>query len=141
MNNNDNKGYYNSLVVFQRPIQIMDDRKNAIAIYGLLYNRRERHKDDLWTWELNRYLCYLLGCEKIQKSGCRLAPELIITQTENMIALNVELKNLIYRIMKDKMIDYLIVEPKVPFKIYETETEDIFVISKKLLQRVQYKNE
>ncbi|MDE7459851.1 MAG: hypothetical protein K2M85_02055 [Paramuribaculum sp.] len=111
----------------------------VVSIYGLLYDKDTKHKDDLWIWELNRYICYLMGCEKAQSNGCKLAPELFITEDGNMIALNVELKNLIYRIMKEKMTGYRIIETIEAFEPCPDEVQDIFVISQQLISRIQNK--
>lgn len=134
------KKQYDAMVVFDTPVQIVDDGGDVIFIYGLLYNQAERHKDDLWTWELNRYICYLQGCERAQSNGCKLAPELLITNDDNMIALKVIFKNLIYRIMKKHMIRYRIVEPTEPIKIHSGEIDDNLIISQQLINRI-YNNE
>lgn len=128
------------MVIFDTPIQIVDDGGDVISIYGLLYNQDEKHKDDLWTWELNRYICYLQGCERAQSNGCKLAPELLITKDENMIALKVRFKNLIYRIMKKHLIRYRMVELTDPIKIHFGETDDNLIISQQLINRI-YNNE
>ena len=131
---------YDAMVIFDTPIQIVDDGGDVISIYGLLYNQDEKHKDDLWTWELNRYICYLQGCERAQSNGCKLAPELLITKDENMIALKVRFKNLIYRIMKKHLIRYRMVELTDPIKIHFGETDDNLIISQQLINRI-YNNE
>lgn len=130
---------YDALVVFNMPIHITNDAEEVVSIYGLLYDKETKHKDDLWTWELNRYICYLMGCAKAQSNGCRLAPGLFITENGNIIALNVELKNLIYRIMKDKMTGYRIIETIEAFEPCPDEVQDIFVISQQLISRIQNK--
>lgn len=130
---------YDALVILDVPIHITNDAGEVVSIYGLLYDKETKHKDDLWTWELNRYICYLMGCEKAQSNGCRLAPGLFITENGNMIALNVELKNLIYRIMKDKMTGYRIIETIEAFEPCPDEAQDIFVISQQLISRIQNK--
>ncbi len=134
------KKQYDAMVIFDTPIQIVDDGGDVISIYGLLYNQDEKHKDDLWTWELNRYICYLQGCERAQSNGCKLAPELLITKDENMIALKVRFKNLIYRIMKKHLIRYRMVELTDPIKIHFGETDDNLIISQQLINRI-YNNE
>lgn len=128
---------YDGVVVFHTPVQIRDDHDEIITIYGLLYNREQKHADDLWTWELNRYISYLQGCQRVQQKGCKLAPGLIITATDNIIALNNRLKSLIYRIMKKDMIWYRLLEPEKPFTIEPDEVEDIFIISKQFVKRIQ----
>ena len=128
---------YDGIVIFYTPIQIVDDGGDVISIYGLLYNKQEKHNEDLWRWKLNRYVCYLQGCERVQCNGGKLAPELVITSGGNMISLNVRLKNLIYRIMKKEIIRYRIIETVEPIVIQSNEVEDNLVISQQLLGRIQ----
>ena len=59
---------YDAIVVFQRPIIIKDDHGDGIRIYGIMYDSARRHADDMWTWEINRFLAYLLACEKVQEN-------------------------------------------------------------------------
>ncbi|MCH5335468.1 MAG: hypothetical protein J1D86_06685, partial [Alistipes sp.] len=60
---------YDAVVVFDIPVEIANDRGERIYIFGLLYDKTLKHKDDLWTWELNRYLCYLQGCQTVQTNN------------------------------------------------------------------------
>ena len=75
-----------------------------------------------------------MGCENVQKSG-KLAPETWITSDENIISLNVEHKNFIYKTMRHKMIGYRLCESELPYDILEGESDDIFVISEEFLVR------
>lgn len=128
---------YDAIVILDEPVKIRDDRGDVITIYGLLYNKDEKHKDDLWTWELNRYICYLQGCERVQDNGGRIAPEMIITAGQNMISLNVRMKNLIYRIMKEDMLPYRIIEYYNPIQLNPDEIEDNLVISGSVITRIK----
>lgn len=119
---------YDGLLVLGAPINILDDHGSIISIYALLYNR-DKHRDDLFMWELNRYISYLLGCVEVQNKGCKIAPELWIMEDGNMIPLNVGAKNVIYRVMKNRIDPYLIVEYEEPLEFYEDEIEDMWVIS------------
>lgn len=120
---------YDGFVAFQEPILITNDANETIPIYGLLYNRERRHRDDLWTWELNRYLAYLQGCENVQKNGGKLVPEQWITSDGNIIPLDVSNKNFIYKTMKHRLTEYKISEDMVPFEIEDGDVDDVFVIS------------
>ena len=120
---------YDGFVAFQEPVLITNDANETIPIYGLLYNRERRHRDDLWTWELNRYLAYLQGCENVQKNGGKLVPEQWITSDDNIIPLDVSNKNFIYKTMKHRLIEYKISEYIVPFEIEDGDVDDVFVIS------------
>lgn len=126
---------YNGFVCFDTPIVIVNDSNEPIPIYGLLYNINKLHLNDLGFWSLNRYICYLLGCENVQKNGGTLAHETWITPDENIISLNVEYKNFIYKTMRHKMIGYKLCESELPFDILEGESDDIFVISDEFLIR------
>ena len=128
---------YDGAVVFRTPIRIRDDHDEVITIYGLLYHQKDKHKDDLWSWAINRYICYLQGCERVQQKGCKLAKGLIITTTDNIIPLNYRHKNLIYRIIKKDMVAYRLIEPEKHFIYGQDEVEDIFIISKEFINRIQ----
>lgn len=51
------KSNFDGIVSFDMPVHIKNDNEEEISIYGLLFNKKERHDDDLWSWELNRYMC------------------------------------------------------------------------------------
>lgn len=123
------KSNFDGIVSFDMPIHIKNDNEDEISIYGLLFNKKERHDDDLWCWELNRYLCYLQGAERVQKNGGNLAPEVFYTPSGRMIKLGLELKNLICRLMNDKRMGYRVIEFIEPLEIRPDEADDIFIIS------------
>lgn len=123
------KSNFDRIVSFDMPVHIKNDNEEEISIYGLLFNKKERHEDDLWTWELGRFLCYLQGSEKIQKNGGGLAPEVFYTPSGRMIKLGLELKNLICRLMKDRKTGYRIIEFIEPLEIRPDEADDTFIIS------------
>ena len=132
---------YDAMVVFDSPIEIMTDSGERISIFGLLYEKERKHKDDLWTWQLNRYICYLQGCQRIQERGGRLAPELWISSKQNLLTLRTPLKNLIYRIIKHRMIGYRQLEFTRPLEIRPTEHEDLFLTSSEPLTRYDLKGD
>lgn len=123
------KSNFDGIVSFDMPVHIKNDNEEDISIYGLLFNKKERHDDDLWSWELNRYMCYLQGAERVQNNGGGLAPEVFYTPSGRMIKLDIELKNLICRLMNDKRMGYRIIEFIKPLVIGENEADDIFIIS------------
>lgn len=129
------KSNFDGIVSFDMPVHIKNDNEEDISIYGLLFNKKERHDDDLWSWELNRYMCYLRGAEKIQKNGGGLAPEVFYTPSGRMIKLGLELKNLICRLMDDKRMGYRIIELIEPLEIRPDEADDIFIISDEFISK------
>ena len=131
----DKKIKYDGLVCFEKPVCIRDDFNRTILIYGLLFEKDKRHKDDLWTWELNRFISFLQGCEKAQNNGCRISPDKIIMPNGKEIKLTVEVKNIIYKIIKPEIIDYTINEYYEPLETNESEVEDMFVISQPFIVR------
>ena len=126
---------YDAIVCFYLPIHIKNDEGDTIPIYGILYDKDARHKDDLWTWQLNRYICFLQGCERVQINGGKLAPEVWYTYSGRMIELTNQHKNFIYRIMKKDMMDYRITEFVSPIEYKPEEIDDIFIISEELMKR------
>ena len=133
MKNTENQ--YDGMVILDIPIKIKDDEGKALPIYGLLYNKEYRHNDDLWQWQLNRYLCYLLGCTRIQKNKGTLVPDLFITSEGNSICMNDSVKNLLYRLLKKDMPTFRVMESDKPFEIEKNEIDCNFIISKKLIDR------
>ena len=131
-----NKENYDGVAIFDKPIRILDDENNPIPIYGLMFSKGRKHADDLWQWELNRYLAYLMACEVVQKQNGKLAPEMLLLGSGHSINLKVETKNVIYRLMKDDLIGFRIKEYIEPFMdIREGETEGDFVISESFIER------
>lgn len=59
-----NEEHYDAIVSFDEPIMIQDDNGELHTIYGILYNQKRRHHDDLFLWEVNRYITYLMGCSR-----------------------------------------------------------------------------
>ena len=47
---------YDAVVVLDPPIRIQNDRKETISIYGLLYERDMRERNDLFVWSGQRYI-------------------------------------------------------------------------------------
>ena len=134
----NDKGY-DGVVIYDNPMKILDDEGNPIRIYGILYNKEEKHRDDLWQWQLNRFYTYLLACERVQEQNGKLAPEMWILENGHTIKLSVENKNLIYRLMKDNIPAYRIKEFVEPFNdITEGETDGEFVISVSFMERYGY---
>lgn len=126
---------YDGLIIFSEPVIIHDDEDKDIKIYGLIYNKELRHADDLWQWQINRYICYLMGCQRIQEKNGNIAPELFITSDGYQIPLRDSTKTLIYKLLKEEMILYRIVESEKPFEIDEETCEDMFVISKSFIDK------
>lgn len=132
---NSKKSNFDGIVSFDMPIHIKNDSEEEISIYGLLFNKKERHDDDLWCWELNRYLCYLQRAERVQKNGGNLAPEVFYTPSGRMIKLDIELKNLICRLMNVKRMGYRVIEFIEPLEIRPDESDDIFIISDEFISK------
>ena len=56
----NNEKRYDAVVKFNIPILIQDDNGELHTIYGILYNQQRKHRDDLFLWEVNRYITYLM---------------------------------------------------------------------------------
>ena len=128
---------YDGIVVFDEPVKIKNADDDTISIWGLLYDRSLKHADDLWTWELNRYICYLMGCQTVQEKNGDLAPELWITFNNHIIRLGATIKNFIHRLLQNRMIGYKVVEYDLPPEIGEEEHEDLFITSIEPLLRLK----
>lgn len=128
---------YDGLVLFDQVLIIRDDLDRIKPIWGLLYDKNKWHKDDLWTWKLNRFISYLHACDVVQHNNGKLSPGKWTTPDGMEICLTEEIKNFIYQTMKPRMTGYKIIECAEPFEISETETEDMYVISQEyILQKI-----
>lgn len=127
------KSTFDGIVSFNIPVHIQNDKGDVISIYGLLFNKDEFHHEDLSFWALNRFLCYIMAAEKVQNNGGGLAPEIFYSPSGRMIKLGTAHKNLIYRLMREELMGYRIVEFVEPLLIGEDEADDIFIISNEFI--------
>ena len=94
---------YDAVVVFDTPIRIQNDRKETISIFGLLYKRDMRKRNDLFVWSVQRYITYLMGCQQVQEKGGKLSPEIWMLPNEHIITLGNPVKNFIYKFLKPQL--------------------------------------
>ena len=126
---------YDAVVVLDTPIKIQNDRKETIQIYGLLYERDIRKRNDLFVWSVQRYITYLMGCQQVQEKGGKLSPEIWLLPNEHIITLGNPVKNFIYKFLKPQLIKYRLVEFDQPLDIKDDEHDDLFLISEDPLTR------
>ena len=126
---------YDAVVVLDTPIKIQNDRKETIQIYGLLYERKMRERNDLFVWSVQRYITYLMGCQQVQEKGGKLSPEIWMLPNEHIITLGNPVKNFIYKFLKPQLIKYRLVEFDQPLDIKDDEHDDLFLISNEPLTR------
>ena len=132
---------YDSIIYFNStPITIINDEGNKITIHGILYKRQAAHDDDLYLgFFVNRYICYLMASEIVQQKGGQLAPDFWELPNGNKITLQLPHKNLIYKIMRDRMLEYRIIETDGALDLKEDEFDGSFLISKNPLLRMGIK--
>ena len=126
---------YDAVVVLNTPIKIQNDRKETIQIYGLLYERKMRERNDLFVWSVQRYITYLMGCQQVQEKGGKLSPEIWMLPNEHIITLGNPVKNFIYKFLKPQLIKYRLVEFNQPIDVKDEEHDDLFLISADPLTR------
>ena len=126
---------YDAVVVLDTPIKIVNDRKETIQIYGLLYERKMRERNDLFVWSVQRYISYLMGCQQVQEKGGKLSPEVWMLPNEHIITLGTPVKNFIYKFLKPQLIKYRLVELNQPIDVKDEEHDDLFLISNEPLTR------
>ena len=126
---------YDAVVVLDTPIRIQNDRKETIQIFGLLYERKMRERNDLFVWSVQRYITYLMGCQQVQEKGGKLSPEIWMLPNEHIITLGNPVKNFIYKFLKPQLIKYRLVEFEKALEIKDEEHDDLFLISEKPLTR------
>ena len=126
---------YDAVVVLDTPIKIQNDRKETISIYGLLYERKMRERNDLFVWSVQRYITYLMGCQQVQEKGGKLSPEIWMLPNEHIITLGNPVKNFIYKFLKPQLIKYRLVEFEKALDVKDEEHDDLFLISQDPLTR------
>ena len=126
---------YDAVVVFDTPIQIVNDRKETISIFGLLYERKMRERNDLFVWSVQRYITYLMGTELLLNKGGESAPEIWKMPSGNIIQLTNAVKNFIYKLQRNLLLKYRLVEFNQPLDIKDEEHDDLFLISNEPLTR------
>ena len=133
--NEKKSAVYDAVVVLDTPIRIQNDRKETISIYGLLYERKMRERNDLFVWSVQRYITYLMGSQQVQQRGGKLSPEIWTLPNEHIITLRRPIKNFIYKLLKPQLIKYRLVEFNQPLDIKDDEHDDLFLISEDPLTR------
>ena len=131
----EKKLLYDGVVLFDTTIKITNDRKEEIPIYGLLYERDARCRNDLFVWSVQRYITYLMGCQQVQEKGGKLSPEIWMLPNEHIITLGNPVKNFIYKYLKPQLIKYRLVEFDQPLEVKDEEHDDLFLISNDPLTR------
>ena len=126
---------YDAVVILETPIRIVNDRKETIQIFGLLYERDIRKRNDLFVWSVQRYITYLMGCQQVQEKGGKLSPEVWMLPNEHIITLGTPVKNFIYKFLKPQLIKYRLVELSQPIDVKDEEHDDLFLISADPLTR------
>ena len=131
---------YDAVVVLDTPIRIQNDRKETISIFGLLYERKMRERNDLFVWSVQRYITYLMGCQQVQEKGGKLSPEIWMLPNEHIITLGTPVKNFIYKSLKPQLIKYRLVEFEKELDVKDEEHDDLFLISQNPLTRCNLLN-
>ena len=131
----DSKSKYNGVVVLTDPVYINDSKGNTIYIYGILYNMLWKMKDDLFSWECQRYLAYLYGIQRSQYSKAVIEPDVWITENGAMIILDDSTKNYIYKVIRPDIPVYRLVEFEKHLELEDNEYEECFLTSPKPLER------
>ena len=134
---------YDSFIIFQRPLEL-GNGEDKINVYGLLYDRYEvkTKRNDLFIYNLQSFIAYLCACEFAWKNrNCQIFPDKIITDTGTILKTkNRAVRNAIYKIMKDRMVEYRIVESEGNILYKDEEVEEGFIIQKTLLTRYELKD-
>ena len=138
----DKRKSFDSFIIFQRPLEL-GNGEDKISVYGLLYDRYEvkTKRNDLFIYNLQSFIAYLCACEFAWKNrSCQIVPGRFITSTGKVIRVNKAVKNAIYKIMKDRMVEYRIVECEGNILYKDEEVEEGFIIKSSLLSRYELKD-
>lgn len=117
---------YNAVIEFGYPIDIRDDVGNVCLIYGLLYNTENR--DDMFIWEVSRYIAYLQAMVRLQANGTIISPDTLTLSNGNITYISNTTKNFFYRFMKPYLMRFKIHEFKNVIELYPNEHEADFLV-------------
>ena len=129
---------YNGVILLDQPVEIDDGPPNGITtIYGILIDKDTTHKNDLWIWTLNSYICYMRGSQMCQEQGGDIFPDHWITKDGKRIDLTTDVRGYIYKIYKDTygVPTYRIVESEKDFMIFPMEHDGSFLTSHSFIKR------
>lgn len=139
----DKRKSFDSFIIFQRPLEL-GNGEDKISVYGLLYDRYEvkTKRNDLFIYNLQSFIAYLCACEFAWKNrNCQIFPDKIITDTGKIIRTkNRAVRNAIYKIMNDRIVEYRIVECEGNILYKDDEVEEGFIIKSSLLTRYELKD-
>ena len=124
-----------SIVLLDEPIPFLNDNLKEIRVYGIVYDAQQAHDADLFMFMVNRYLCYLLASSIILCKGGQLSPDELELPNGDRISLQTEYKNLIYRIMRDRLPSYSLIERDI-LDLKADEIDGNFLISPAPLKRM-----
>ena len=130
---------YNCLAIFSRPLNL-----NGQIIYGILFNKQReidkyerRYLEEGGTKYLNGiedYLKYLYSCDDYYNSENKIKTGIWSNQWGDSIISDWVLTN---TSKNSKKVEYTLIEKDVPIQFNENETDDDWVISPELIERVK----
>ena len=128
-------GSYDSVVIFDRCITIDDGPKEeggngVCTIYGLLYNRKDRHNTSPQGWlkTYSMYITYLMGCERLQQKGGDMDKKNWYLPSGRVVRLTYPVREFIYTTLLPEMMGYRIVEFDRPIQLLPGENDKIFLM-------------
>ena len=126
---------FTGVIILTDPVYIIDSKGNTTFIYGILYDMLMKMKNDLFSWCCQRYLAYLYGTQRCQFHNGILQPDVWVNSHGAMIILDNSVKNYIYKVMKDDIPVYRLMEFEKPLKLNDKEYEGCFLTSTAPLKR------
>ena len=134
-----NENGYDIVVIFDHEITIDDgpikEGGNGFCkIYGLLYKREEKHRNENWSKDLQIHLAYLMGCERLQKNGGDMSKTEWFLPNGRVVPLTQSVIFFIYKILLPEIMGYRIVEFDKPFELGFRQNDEIFLLSREPLE-------
>ena len=135
---------FNGLILFKTPIIIEDAPPNGLrSIWGFFYDKEEAHANDLWSWTVNCFIAYLIGCNRCQQSGGQVFKDKWITKDGNPIPMTPHTRNFTYKVLKDieGIPEYRVIEAEEKFFIPPMERNGSFLTCHAFVDRYELENE
>ena len=134
---------YDSVVVFDRGITIDDgpvkEGGNGVCtIYGLLYNREQRHKISpvRWLESTLMTITYLMGCERLQNNGGDMSKTEWFLPNGRVVPLTYQVRYFIHSTLLPEIIGHRIVEFPKQFELGFRQSDGMFLLSREPLERL-----
>ena len=133
---------YDSVVIFQTPINLPRTNGEWTDVHGILFSRQEliertksSHERNIKCTEVvDTYVGYLHGCHNFLKNGHKIGDGVWKTKRGHQFD---DTKGLRYLVSYVQDLDYEVLYDDEPVEIRENETEEDWILDKRLIERLR----